>query len=299
MRLTWRSFWFLLQRTFIATARDNGFGIAKGAAYSALLSFFPMLATAATLLVQARADLVARTVADFLFEVVPPGTEQIIAEQFRSRSQLPASFLVGAGLLALWAASSTVKSLIEGFQAAYHLPKNRSYLHNSGVAILIVLGTIGPLLAASSVVVFGVWIDQWVMSWARVDPALATAAEWWPTINQLARYVIAFGAIVAVTSILYYFGPYRQQTWNGVWGGAFMATVFWLIATSVFGWYVRNVSPYNLLYGGLGSIIALLVWLYLISVIALIGCEFNAQYERYFAETAGHPVDEPGELKAS
>ena len=65
-----------------------------------------------------------------------------------------------------------------------------------------------------------------------------------------------------------------------MWPGATLATVFWLLATLGFAWYVRNIARYNVMYGSVGAGIALLVWMYLISAIALLGCEFNAVYER-------------------
>jgi membrane protein len=61
-----------------------------------------------------------------------------------------------------------------------------------------------------------------------------------------------------------------------VWPGAWLATILWLIATSGFAWYVRNIANYNVLYGSIGAVIALLVWMYLLAVIALVGCEYNA-----------------------
>ncbi len=68
-----------------------------------------------------------------------------------------------------------------------------------------------------------------------------------------------------------------------VWPGAVLATVLWLLATTGFGWYVRHVAHYNVMYGSIGAGIALLVWMYLLAAIALIGCEFNAAYERSVA----------------
>jgi membrane protein len=91
---------------------------------------------------------------------------------------------------------------------------------------------------------------------------------------------VAFATTVMVTCLLYYFGPYRRQRWRNVWRGAILATVLWLAATSGFGWYVRHVGHYNVMYGSIGAGIALLVWMYLMAAIALIGCEFNAEYER-------------------
>jgi membrane protein len=55
------------------------------------------------------------------------------------------------------------------------------------------------------------------------------------------------------------------------------------LATAGFSWYVGHVANYNIFYGSLVSAIVLLVWLYLIAVIAMIGCEFNAERERIHA----------------
>jgi membrane protein len=65
-----------------------------------------------------------------------------------------------------------------------------------------------------------------------------------------------------------------------VWPGAFLATVLWLLATVGFAWYVGHIANYNFFYGSIGTVIVLLIWLYLIACIALIGCEFNAERER-------------------
>jgi membrane protein len=65
-----------------------------------------------------------------------------------------------------------------------------------------------------------------------------------------------------------------------VWRGAVLATALWLVTTAGFGWYVRHLANYNVLYGSVATSIALLVWMYLMSLIALLGCEFNAAYER-------------------
>jgi membrane protein len=61
--------------------------------------------------------------------------------------------------------------------------------------------------------------------------------------------------------------------------GAFVATVMWLLSTQAFGWYVRNIANYNLLYGSVAAVIALVVWMYVLAVIALVGCEFNVVVE--------------------
>ncbi len=272
---------WLLRRCVLAAIDDNCFSIAKGAAYSALLSFFPVLTSAATILVQTRAEFVSNTLEDALSQIVPPGTEDLVVRQFRVTGARPVYLLILAGLVSLWAASSVIKSLIEGFQAAYKVPRDRSFLHGSGVAIALVLLAAVPLVFASVLILFGGQIERVVLHVMKVDPIFTPFAWVWQLVSRVARYVLSFATTVLVTSLLYYFGPYRRQRWHFVWPGAVLATILWLLATSGFGWYVTHIAHYNVLYGSVGAALALLVWMYMMAVIALIGCEFNAEYERH------------------
>lgn len=280
MRPTWKTFPYLLQRSIIGAANDNCFGIAKGAAYSALLSFFPVLTAAAALLVQTRLDFVTDTIAGFLSEVLPPGTQDLVMRQFQARGARPLLVLVVAALVSLWAASSVIKSLIEGFQAVYRVPRNRSFWHNTGVAISLVLLSVVPLVAASALLLFGGQIEHQVLSWMRVEALWNPLAWLWELLSRLARYTVAGSTMILVTMLLYYFGPNRQQRFSALFPGAVLAAILWMLATIGFGWYVRHMAHYNVMYGSIGASIALLVWMYLLTAIALLGCEFNAEYER-------------------
>lgn len=271
--------WWLLRRSVLASFDDNCFAIAKGAAYSALLSFFPVLTSAATILVQTRAEFVSNTLENTLSQIVPPGTENLVIQQFRVAGARPISILVVAGLVSLWASSGVIKSLIEGFQAAYRVPRNRNFVHSSAVAMSLVLLSTVPLVCASFLILFGSQFERAVLQAMKVD-GLGPYAWVWQLFSRIARYVLSFATTIAVTTLLYYFGPYRKQRWRFVWPGAILATVLWLLATSGFAWYVRNIGHYNVLYGSVGAVLALLVWMYLMAVIALIGCEFNAEHER-------------------
>jgi len=68
----------------------------------------------------------------------------------------------------------------------------------------------------------------------------------------------------------------RTQPWHSVLPGATLATAMWFAATALFGWYLQRYADYSILYGSLGVGIALLVWMYMISLIILVGAEFNA-----------------------
>jgi membrane protein len=193
------------------------------------------------------------------------------------------ALLIVAGVLSLWAASSVVKSLMEGFHAAYRTPRSRSFLHETGVAISLVMLAAVPAIGASALVLFGGEVERAVLKGLSLDPILDPVAGLWQMLSRIARYAVAFGATATLTAMLYYFGPYRRQRWSRVWPGAILATLLWLGATSGFAWYIRNITNYNVLYGSIGTGIALLVWMYVLAAIAILGCEFNAEYERMLA----------------
>lgn len=264
--------------------------IAKGAAYSSLLSFFPVLTSAATILVQTRAEFVSKTLEDVLSQIVPPGTEDLVVQQFRVTGARPVGVLVVAGIVSVWAASGVIKSLMDGFQAIYRVPRSRGFLQTQGVAIALVLLAALPLVGATLLIIFGAQVEGSVLHWMKVDPVFSPLSELTRLVSRGLRYLLAFLTTVAVTCLLYFFGPYRSQRWKYVWPGAVLATVFWLLATAGFAWYVRNIGHYNVMYGSIGAGIALLVWMYLNSVISLIGCEFNAEFERAAVSTAAHPL---------
>jgi len=280
VRPVWRSLPYLLQRTVLAAIDDGCFSIAKGAAYSALLSIFPVLASAATVFVMTGAEFVNHSLTEVLKKVLPPGTEGVVLAQFRAQGQKSITLLIVALILAVWAATGFLNSLIQGFNAAYRVPNERSYFKQLSVAAGLVFLSAIPLVGASVLVLFGSQVERALLGISRLDPVLNPMAPLWNLIGEGARYGIALGATVALTSSLYYYGPYRRQRWSRVWRGAIFATVLWFLAIKGFASYVRHIAHYNVMYGSVGASIALLVWMYLMATIALLGCEFNAELER-------------------
>jgi membrane protein len=272
-------FWGLFRQACIAAYEDNCFGIAKGAAYSSLLAFFPVLASIGAILASVNAESIVRVFSRLLFEVVPPGTQDLVRYQLTVRGQRPVSLIVAATLLSAWAASGAIISLMEGFQAAYLLPSGRPFLKQRGVALLLVFIAALPAIGSSALIVFGARIEQSMIGWLGLLPR-EDIRTWVVLVFGALRYIVALIATVFVTALLYWIGPNRPIRFRAVWPGALLATVLWLAATSGFAWYVRNIANYNVLYGSIGAVIALLVWMYLLALIALLGGEYNAVRER-------------------
>jgi membrane protein len=269
----------LFRQAGIAAFEDNCFGIAKGAAYSSLLAFFPVLASLAAIFASVNAGAVARVFSRLLFQVIPPGTEDLVRAQFTARDQRSGWLILLATLLSVWAASGIMMTLMEGFQAAYRLPSGRPFLKQRSVAVVLVFIAAMPAVGSSALIVFGARIEQWMLASIGLAPEQDVRTSLILAFGLL-RYVVALGATVLVTGLMYYTGPNRPMKFRSVWPGAILATTLWLLATSGFALYVRHIARYNVLYGSIGAVIALLVWMYLLAVIALFGCEYNAVRER-------------------
>lgn len=276
--------WWFLRRASISAYEDNCFGIAKGAAYSALLSIFPVLTTVTALLVQAKAQAVSRVLARWISEAAPPGSEDLLRNYLVLHGERPVALLVVATVLAVWAASGVMLSLMEGFRAAYNIPSGRPFWNQRGVAAGLVLCAAVPVVAASVLMLLGTRAEASAVYWLGVIPQGAQFTGTVAVIGKVGRYLLAFAAIVSGTALLYKIGPNRPV--RVIWPGAVLATILWLLGILAFGWYVRHIANYNVLYGSIGAVIALVVWMYLLSVIALFGCEFNAQIERWQRQRA-------------
>ena len=272
-------FWSRLRAAFQATYQDGSFGTAKGAAYSALLAFFPVLTTLAAVLVQANADSVARTTARLLYDVIPPGTEDVVRALFTVKGRRPTTLLVGAVVLSVWASSGVMMSLMEGFRAVYRIPSGRSFIKERAVAMWLVLVAAIPLLGASALIVIGNRARRSFVSWLGLTRG-DDLGGWVALGGQIFSFGIALIAIVIVMALMYYVGPNRKQIFRRVFPGAVLATVLWLLSTLAVGWYLRDIANYNVLYGGVGAGLALLVWSYILCVITLFGCAYNAVGER-------------------
>ncbi len=195
-----RTFW-LLRRAFIAAYEDNCFGIAKGAAYSFLLSLFPVLTTLTFVLIQVNAQSVVHVISSFVQQVLPPGTEDIVLSRLRARAVKPISLPVVAILLSLWAASGAMISLMEGFQAAYRIPSGRPFLKQRGMAIFLVMIAAFPAVAASSLIICGDRGEAAFIHWIGVSEISTPVELAW----RIARYALAFCTTTLVTGLLILF----------------------------------------------------------------------------------------------
>lgn len=254
-----------------------------------LVALFPILTTLTLILMHARAPEVVHVIATFVMQMVPAGTEELILSRLKQQGAAT-SLPVLAMIVSLWAGSGAMLSLMEGFKAAYRIPSGRGFIKDRSMAIFLVFIAALPAVGASSLIIMG---DHGVTSfirWMGASRAGEVSARV-QMLGRIGRYGFGFFGTTLVTGLLYYFGPNyvpepsslkgdRPSRFLRVWPGAIVATVLWLPGTAGFAWYVAHIANYNFFYGSLGTVIVLLVWLYLTACITLIGCEYNAERDR-------------------
>jgi membrane protein len=171
---------------------------------------------------------------------------------------------------------------MEGFHVTYRTTGTRPWVRERVIAILLVFSAAIPVLFASALIFFGIRAETWIVDLLGLVPEGEGVRGWVFVLGKILRYLISLGAIILGAMILYYFGPNRRQSWRRVWPGAVFTTILWLAATLTFAWYARHIANYNVMYGSIATVVLLLVWMYVLSIIAFVGCEFNAELEKAF-----------------
>jgi membrane protein len=251
--------------------QHDAFSIAKASAYSSILTFFPaLLIVGSVLATWSKGAPFMREITYALSRILPTGANTALAF-LRSAVQRPFGMLVIACLITLWTASGVMVSWMEGFRRCYELPKIWGLIKERMIAFGLVIFALLPMTFATLLVAFGSKIEA--------DILFYTAREFSPYILMLwavIRWVIAILTSIVVISLIYHNAVPRTQPWHSVIPGASIATGLWFSATLLFGWYLRHYADYSIIYGSLGAAIALLVWMYMISLVVLVGAEFNA-----------------------
>ncbi|MGH9595298.1 MAG: YihY/virulence factor BrkB family protein, partial [Edaphobacter sp.] len=149
-------------------------------------------------------------------------------------------------------------------------------------ALLLVPLSLVPFAVASIFVVFGQFIAEWFAM--HTAPSIRTPVY---LVALLLRWAVTLAGSTGIIGLIYHMGTPMRQSWKSVLPGAFVSTAMWFLSTLIFGWYVTRFANYSQVYGSLGAGIALLFWLYIISLSVLCGAEFNAEFHARFAPSLG------------
>jgi membrane protein len=186
----------------------------------------------------------------------------------------PRQSLLSLGFFfALFASTQGVVSMMNSFNSVYKTKENRGWLASRGIAVAIVLVLVVTILAASSVMIIGSFLITELKETNLFSSGFVIFL-----FNTLKFFILLF-VFYLTSAFIFRFAPAIHDKWNFFSTGAQLAGL--LITLSFYGFifYLENFASYNKLYGSIGTIIALMLWLYLTSVIVLVCFEVNVSFD--------------------
>lgn len=236
--------------------------------YYLILSFFPFLIFLLSLLsfTQLSADSM---LADFI-RVLPAQTGESISGILNEVSANSSGALLSIGMIAtLWSASNGVNAIMKGLNKAYDIEESRPFWKVRGISLLATIVFAVVILLTMLLLIFGKGFGEYLFQFLNYP-------EGFLTIWSILKYVISIAAMIGVFILLYWIVPCRKHRFREVVPGALFSTFGWIATSLVFQFYINNFGNYTKTYGSLGGIIVLLIWLYISSILIMLGGEINA-----------------------
>jgi membrane protein len=262
--MSWREFLVALKDE---VTRDQLTNVAGSVTYSGIMALFPFLlflvSLASVIITPADAEQLVRQVG----EVAPEQVTTIVGERIRAIGADSKTGLLTVGaLIAIWAASGGIATLTTALNTVYGVQESRPFWKTRGLAVVMTL--VAGALALLAVVT------------AIVSPAVAdaiggpigTAISW-------LRLPVAGLLMMLLWAILYYALPDVEQSFRFITPGSVFGVVVWILASWGFSVYVANFGKYEATYGSIGGVIVMLLWMWISSLVLLLGAEINAVIE--------------------
>jgi membrane protein len=247
--------------------------VSAGVAFYGILAIFPAIAALVSIYsLAADPGVIDQHVNDFR-GLVPDGALDIIDGQVKRIAQSGHGALgftaIVSLLVSFWSANSGVKAVFDALDVAYEARETRGFIalnlqsmaFTGGALLFMALALSGIVVLPVLLQYVGLDEKTWYIALAR-----------WPALLLIVMLSLA---------MLYRFGPNRAKPkWRWVtWGSAF-AAILWLAASGLFSWYVASFGSYNATYGSLGAVVGFMTWIWISTLIILLGAELNAEIER-------------------
>jgi membrane protein len=261
----------LLRLSVWRAFEHDAFATAKASAYSAIFTFFPVLLIVGSVLANWRKGApYLRQISYALGSILPAGGNTAIT-YLKGAAKHPVGFVLTTSLVTLWTASGVMISWMEGFRRCYNLPKTWGLVKERMVAFSLVIFALAPMTFSTLLVAVGSKIETRLLSYIDPDFSVYVLLLW-----GAIRWLIATLTSISVIALIYHYAVPRTQPWHSVIPGATFATIAWFSVTVGFRSYLTHFGDFTTIYGSLGVAMALLVWMYLVSLVVLVGAEFNA-----------------------
>lgn len=247
---------------------DDIFALGAQLAYYLMLSFFPFLIFLMT--VVGFSHLNSADILDGLRTLLPNNVFGLIDATVVELIDTQNAGLLGASIaLTIWSASSGFRAVIKGLNKAYNIKDSRSFIKRSFIAIFFTLALVLIIVLTLAMLVFGEILGKYILS-------IVPFKEFVTSIWNMSRYIIVILMMIWIFAGIYRYAPAKKFPWREVFPGAIVSTLGWIIVSLGFSYYINNIANYSRLYGSVGVVFVLMTWLYITSMILILGAEFNS-----------------------
>ncbi|WP_448562762.1 YihY/virulence factor BrkB family protein [Trichothermofontia sp.] len=273
--------WPILTRTIRAVPKRRLSGLAAEVAYNAMLALFPaILAVLTTISFSRSAQGMLERLASRLGQVAPVEVLFLIQRFAEEVMRTDGHRLFSISFIAaIWIASSAIGAVMNALDLIQQTPpvQRRPYWHRKLVSLGLTIGTLIMLVVAS----FLVFISDLLVRLLATRSCLldlrhdCPASLWILTGWRLLSWPLALGIVALTVALIYRLGPSRRLVQTPIAPGAVLAALSWAGLSALFRLYVSQYGTYNKVYGAVGAVIVLLLWLYLSALVILIGHQLN------------------------
>jgi len=261
-------YWLNLFMHLIAKAKkDDVFALASQLAYYLVLSFFPFMLFLMTLV--GFSKLSSNEILEGLSVILPKSilelTQSTVREVFDNQYK---GLLWISILLMIWTSSSAFKAVIKSINKAYNFTEDRSFIKLSIISMMGILALASIIILALAMLVFGNVIGNYINN---TDSLYKIIIILW----NIFRYVFIFIVMLFIFIAIYIFSPAKKLIWKEVIPGSIFSTLGWGLVSFGFSFYIDNFNNYSRFYGSLGAVFILMTWIFIISIIFILGVEIN------------------------
>ena len=277
------------KRSVVSFYSDQGTHHAAALTYYALMSLFPTLLLAVSLLgLLGEFPDTYNAIVNHLRQVVPPVTlaplDAAVRAALKSKGTAAAGLVI-AILTALYGATGYLEAARRALNVVFGATRGRSFARRKLIDVASTFVLMACVLTTLLLMFAGGGVAQDVLG--------GDAASLW----RIARWPGAFVSALMVFSFIYYVTPdVRQRAFRWITPGALVGVAVWLAASAAFSTYLANFKSFNVTYGSFAAAIILLVWLWLTNVALLFGAEVNAEIERAAEVAEGVPTSDSLDL---
>jgi len=267
---------------------------AAALSYYFLFALFPALLFLTALLGFLPLAGLQERLMSYVTNVLPPDAAGTLQRTLNEVLQGNRGGLLSIGaLVALWAGSNGMASVMTTLNAAYDVRESRAWWKRRLLAIVLTVAFSLFIVATLTLLVFGPKLGAVIAGWFGLGRLFTVA---W---NVISVPVVILCALIGV-GLVYQLAPNTRQRWRWFTPGAVLAVVLWLGMSFGLRLYVQHFANYSATYGSIGGVILLMLWLYLTSVVLLLGAEVNGEIEKAARERgATTAAEEPAPARAA